>query len=234
MRGVTWTARWAVGGGEPDAAWARRGRRRSRLLGHRCAQVAQCALRPWCRDRPRPDRPRRRDELVRRRGVHTAAAARRALRGRMGTEFSRRRAASPSTPRCARWGAVGLPRWSSAAVAARGSWPRSWRAIPGSRSSTTSSSTRCWSASRAMARTSPTRSSIVQREGTCWMSGTEWEGEPAMRISVCNWRTTEDDIRRSAKAILAQVDIAARDLRLRSAGYHGPTQLSSRRPQPSA
>jgi glutamate/tyrosine decarboxylase-like PLP-dependent enzyme len=41
----------------------------------------------------------------------------------------------------------------------------------------------------------------VQREGTCWMSGTEWQGEPAMRISVCNWRTTEDDIRRSARAI---------------------------------
>ena len=50
----------------------------------------------------------------------------------------------------------------------------------------------------------------VQREGTCWMSGTEWEGEPAMRISVCNWRTTEDDIRRSARAILAQVGNAAR------------------------
>ena len=45
----------------------------------------------------------------------------------------------------------------------------------------------------------------VQRDGTCWMSGTEWENEPAMRISVCNWRTTEDDIRRSAGAILAQV-----------------------------
>jgi glutamate/tyrosine decarboxylase-like PLP-dependent enzyme len=44
----------------------------------------------------------------------------------------------------------------------------------------------------------------VQREGTCWMSGTEWDGEPAMRISVCNWRTTEDDIRRSAAAILSQ------------------------------
>ena len=50
----------------------------------------------------------------------------------------------------------------------------------------------------------------VQREGTCWMSGTEWEGEPAMRISVCNWRTTEDDIRRSARAILAHVRIATR------------------------
>ena len=49
----------------------------------------------------------------------------------------------------------------------------------------------------------------VQREGTCWMSGTEWEGEPAMRISVCNWRTTEDDIRRSASAILAQAGAVA-------------------------
>jgi glutamate/tyrosine decarboxylase-like PLP-dependent enzyme len=43
----------------------------------------------------------------------------------------------------------------------------------------------------------------VQREGTCWMSGTTWEGQPAMRISVCNWRTTEEDIRRSAASIEA-------------------------------
>jgi hypothetical protein len=49
----------------------------------------------------------------------------------------------------------------------------------------------------------------VQRDGTCWMSGTEWGGEPAMRISVCNWRTTEDDIRRSAEAVLAQLAIVA-------------------------
>jgi glutamate/tyrosine decarboxylase-like PLP-dependent enzyme len=42
----------------------------------------------------------------------------------------------------------------------------------------------------------------AQHDGTCWMSGTTWDGEPAMRISVCNWRTTADDIRRSADAIL--------------------------------
>jgi len=47
----------------------------------------------------------------------------------------------------------------------------------------------------------------AQREGTCWMSGTEWQGEPAMRISVCNWRTTEDDIRRSAESILAALPL---------------------------
>jgi glutamate/tyrosine decarboxylase-like PLP-dependent enzyme len=49
----------------------------------------------------------------------------------------------------------------------------------------------------------------VQREGTCWLSGTQWQGEPAMRISVCNWRTSEDDIRRSARAILSQARAAA-------------------------
>ena len=43
----------------------------------------------------------------------------------------------------------------------------------------------------------------VQEEGTCWMSGTSWDGQPAMRISICNWRTTEDDIRRSAEVIAA-------------------------------
>jgi aromatic-L-amino-acid decarboxylase len=48
----------------------------------------------------------------------------------------------------------------------------------------------------------------VQLEGTCWMSGTTWAGERAMRISVCNWRTTEEDIRRSAAAILAQARVA--------------------------
>jgi glutamate/tyrosine decarboxylase-like PLP-dependent enzyme len=52
----------------------------------------------------------------------------------------------------------------------------------------------------------------VQEEGTCWMSGSSWNGEPAMRISVCNWRTTEDDIRRSADAIksAARQDLLAK------------------------
>jgi glutamate/tyrosine decarboxylase-like PLP-dependent enzyme len=42
----------------------------------------------------------------------------------------------------------------------------------------------------------------VQREGTCWLSGTIWGGKSLMRISVCNWSTTEDDVRRSAAAVL--------------------------------
>ncbi|MGH2922680.1 MAG: pyridoxal phosphate-dependent decarboxylase family protein [Solirubrobacterales bacterium] len=41
----------------------------------------------------------------------------------------------------------------------------------------------------------------VQDDGTCWLAGTTWRGRAAIRISVCNWRTSEDDIRRSAAAI---------------------------------
>jgi glutamate/tyrosine decarboxylase-like PLP-dependent enzyme len=43
----------------------------------------------------------------------------------------------------------------------------------------------------------------VQREGTCWMAGTRWHELDAMRISISNWSTTEEDIERSAQAILA-------------------------------
>jgi glutamate/tyrosine decarboxylase-like PLP-dependent enzyme len=41
----------------------------------------------------------------------------------------------------------------------------------------------------------------IQEDGTCWLAGTTWRGRPAIRISVCNWRTSEDDIRRSAAVI---------------------------------
>jgi glutamate/tyrosine decarboxylase-like PLP-dependent enzyme len=41
----------------------------------------------------------------------------------------------------------------------------------------------------------------VQASGTCWMSGTTWQGQPAMRISVVNWQTTAADVDRSVAAI---------------------------------
>ena len=44
--------------------------------------------------------------------------------------------------------------------------------------------------------------SRVQADGTCWLSGTTWHGMAAMRISIVNWSTTEDDIDRSLAAIL--------------------------------
>ena len=42
----------------------------------------------------------------------------------------------------------------------------------------------------------------LQREGICWMSGTTWRGQTAMRISVSNWSTDEADVDRSVEAIL--------------------------------
>ena len=41
----------------------------------------------------------------------------------------------------------------------------------------------------------------VQRDGTCWMGGTTWQGRRYMRISVSNWSTTEGDVDRSVAAI---------------------------------
>ena len=43
----------------------------------------------------------------------------------------------------------------------------------------------------------------VQADGTCWAGGAFWQGQQAMRIAVSNWSTTEDDIDRSADAMLA-------------------------------
>jgi len=43
----------------------------------------------------------------------------------------------------------------------------------------------------------------VQRDGTCWCGPTVWQHRPAMRISVCGWATSAEDIARSAAAIAA-------------------------------
>jgi glutamate/tyrosine decarboxylase-like PLP-dependent enzyme len=43
----------------------------------------------------------------------------------------------------------------------------------------------------------------VQASGECWCGGTLWKGRKAMRISVCSWATTDDDVDRSLAAILA-------------------------------
>jgi glutamate/tyrosine decarboxylase-like PLP-dependent enzyme len=43
----------------------------------------------------------------------------------------------------------------------------------------------------------------VQEDGTCWCGPTRWDQRPAMRISISGWATTEDDVTRSAAAIIA-------------------------------
>lgn len=43
----------------------------------------------------------------------------------------------------------------------------------------------------------------IQDEGTCYATGTTWRGLAALRISVCNASTDDDDVRRSIAAITA-------------------------------
>lgn len=42
----------------------------------------------------------------------------------------------------------------------------------------------------------------VQKSGECWAGGTVWNGNEAIRISVCSWATTEGDIDRLVKAFV--------------------------------
>ena len=48
-------------------------------------------------------------------------------------------------------------------------------------------------------------------EGTTWMTGSRWHDQAVVRISVSNWSTTDDDVRRSLDALrraAAEVDRA--------------------------
>jgi len=42
----------------------------------------------------------------------------------------------------------------------------------------------------------------VQEGEVCWLGATDWQGRAAMRISVSSFRTTGEDVERSAAAIL--------------------------------
>ncbi|MBT8431516.1 MAG: hypothetical protein KJP27_03385 [Altererythrobacter sp.] len=50
----------------------------------------------------------------------------------------------------------------------------------------------------------------VQISGECWFGNTVWQGRKAIRISVSNWQTNGDDVRRS----LAAIESAVRELAL--------------------
>ena len=43
----------------------------------------------------------------------------------------------------------------------------------------------------------------VQESGEAWMSGSVWEGRQAIRLSVSNWQTSDDDIDRTLAAFRA-------------------------------
>ena len=37
----------------------------------------------------------------------------------------------------------------------------------------------------------------VQKSGECWVGGTTWKNQPAIRISVCSWMTSQEDIEKT-------------------------------------
>jgi glutamate/tyrosine decarboxylase-like PLP-dependent enzyme len=43
----------------------------------------------------------------------------------------------------------------------------------------------------------------IQADGTCWVGGSNWHGRDVIRISCSSWATTDADVERSARAILA-------------------------------
>ncbi|MDQ3671127.1 MAG: pyridoxal-dependent decarboxylase [Actinomycetota bacterium] len=57
----------------------------------------------------------------------------------------------------------------------------------------------------------------VQRSGEAWMSGTTWENRFAIRVSVSNWRTSDDDVTRTVAAF--ERALAESRNRARPGGY---------------
>ena len=55
-----------------------------------------------------------------------------------------------------------------------------------------------------------------RRGRTCFLSGTTMRGKRAMRISVSNWQTSDDDVERSAEAILRAASRLGAAVRVRT------------------
>ena len=52
----------------------------------------------------------------------------------------------------------------------------------------------------------------IQQSGECWVGGATWDGKAVIRISVCSWASTEEDITRSVRAFVAARKKAIQDL----------------------
>ena len=46
----------------------------------------------------------------------------------------------------------------------------------------------------------------IQESGECWVGGSVWQGKKVIRISVCSWVTSTDDVSRSVQAFIAARD----------------------------
>jgi glutamate/tyrosine decarboxylase-like PLP-dependent enzyme len=47
----------------------------------------------------------------------------------------------------------------------------------------------------------------IQHSGKVWFGGTTWRGKRAMRISVCNWRTSESDVEEAVAAVRTILEV---------------------------
>ena len=50
--------------------------------------------------------------------------------------------------------------------------------------------------------------SLIQKNGHCWCSGSNWHGQPVVRVSVCSWATTAEDVEMSVRAFARAYDSA--------------------------
>ena len=46
----------------------------------------------------------------------------------------------------------------------------------------------------------------VQKSGECWVGGSIWRGKAVIRVSVCSWVTTAEDVTRSVLAFIKARD----------------------------
>jgi glutamate/tyrosine decarboxylase-like PLP-dependent enzyme len=53
----------------------------------------------------------------------------------------------------------------------------------------------------------------IQESGECWVGGASWNGKEVIRISICSWATTEDDITRCVGAFVSARNKAIQELR---------------------
>ena len=48
--------------------------------------------------------------------------------------------------------------------------------------------------------------SHIQKSGECWVGGSKWFDRPVIRVSVCSWATTQNDVSRTVQAFVSARD----------------------------
>ena len=107
--------------------------------------------------------------------------------------------ASRSTRRCAPWGGAASPSWSTAAALSA----RRLADAVGDEVEVLNDVT-LNQVLLGFGDDERTAAAIaaLQADGTFWAGGTRWHDQAALRFSVSNWSTSEEDIDRCAEAIL--------------------------------